>query len=98
MSYQLRSDTAAGNTNTTAPTLLLTERDIRVDSRQDLLREGLALKTCPTVPMKRLSAESGGHAKGRKKMKVEPHFFRPRPEWGGKSRGYAMGYEGSWAS
>ena len=35
----------------------------------------------------------------RRRRRVEMHpaaFWRPLRRWGGKSSGYAMGYEGSW--
>lgn len=70
----------------------------------NLTQEPVRKLCCPLVPITTpiSSAESARrqlrrarHAKRREPP--TPHFFRPHREWGGKSLGYAMGFESSWA-
>ncbi|GJF00052.1 hypothetical protein PsYK624_163290 [Phanerochaete sordida] len=59
--------------------------------------------SCPVISAAVLDAEAPPHQRKRKprhkNKPIEPRppasFWRPQREWGGKSLGYAMGYEGS---
>ena len=57
---------------------------------------------CPVVAAQKELEDDTNSARKKKKrrgrnnvQRQPPSFFRPLQEWAGKSRGYAMGYEGS---
>ena len=54
---------------------------------------------CPLIPIFETSdAVQKSRRRKRKPIDKKPAaFFKPLAEWGGKSRGYGMGWEGSWA-
>jgi hypothetical protein len=77
--------------------MLVTDRALQ-SFRKD--KEVPKVHLCPVVRVTQGKGDIGvvSNLKARRKrVQRTARFFRPLREWGGKSRGYAMGYKGSWA-
>jgi hypothetical protein len=76
-----------------ASTAMIMKRPRTVPSKVEasgLLRNPAMAKV---IPMVRVKSPAHPHLKLEKKTKAATaRFFRPQWEWGGKSRGYALGY------
>ncbi|KZT41221.1 hypothetical protein SISSUDRAFT_349073 [Sistotremastrum suecicum HHB10207 ss-3] len=85
-------------TDQTLPSLFVTERSYKTSPTASLDTKTSLAKTCSIVRVRSSVTHQEPVKSGTRGKPDSPsNFFRPLAEWKGKSRGYAMGYEGSWA-